>query len=424
MGSHRCFVKLYASSNSRRMHITQSVMVVAVLLLVGMAKLLALSTSDKSFNLSANGFAWATAKDGDDLERESELREQKLGLLEDGAETDAGGFSSLDSMFQWAIGHSDPEKLKGAVYEVEKLTPAELEQRGAEIRELLEKLQIPSDAELMKVAISDLKNSSLSAEYRYRALQELLELVEPVDNANDLDKLGGLTVIVEELDREEEELRTVAAWVLGKASQNNLVVQNQILELGVLPKLMKMVQSSCVEESVKALYAVSAMIRNHPSGQAAFYLGGGALLLQEIMSNTSMDIRLRRKSVFLVADLAEQQLEIGSALTYQPSESFLKSVVELTEAPDLDTQEKMQALMALRSLGQLNNATQKVLKESCQVKAALEKMRIQLEELIHDEDQADFARDMESLRQQVDSMFAEDDDNIQFDFSLHDMVVN
>lgn len=48
----------------------------------------------------------------------------------------------------------------------------------------MDKLKMPSDAELMKIAISDLTNSSVSLEDRQRALQELLILVEPIDNAN------------------------------------------------------------------------------------------------------------------------------------------------------------------------------------------------------------------------------------------------
>ena len=36
----------------------------------------------------------------------------------------------------------------------------------------------------MKVAIADLKNSSISLKDRQRALQELLILFEPLDNAN------------------------------------------------------------------------------------------------------------------------------------------------------------------------------------------------------------------------------------------------
>ena len=43
---------------------------------------------------------------------------------------------------------------------------------------------MPSDAQLMQTAIRDLNNSSLSLEDHHRALQELLILVEPIDNAN------------------------------------------------------------------------------------------------------------------------------------------------------------------------------------------------------------------------------------------------
>lgn len=48
---------------------------------------------------------------------------------------------------------------------------------------------MPSDAQLMQIAIDDLKNSSLLLEEHLRALQELLILVEPIDNAN-----GGYTL--------------------------------------------------------------------------------------------------------------------------------------------------------------------------------------------------------------------------------------
>jgi nucleotide exchange factor SIL1 len=48
----------------------------------------------------------------------------------------------------------------------------------------MEKTRMFSDFELMKIAITDLNNVSTSLEDRYRALLELLELVEPLNNAN------------------------------------------------------------------------------------------------------------------------------------------------------------------------------------------------------------------------------------------------
>lgn len=45
----------------------------------------------------------------------------------------------------------------------------------------------------------------------------------------DLHKLGGFSVLLRKLDHFEPQIRTAAAWVLGKASQNNPVVQKQVL---------------------------------------------------------------------------------------------------------------------------------------------------------------------------------------------------
>lgn len=52
------------------------------------------------------------------------------------------------------------------------------------IQELMLQLKTPSDAQLIQIAIDDLNNSTLSLEDSHRALQELLILVEPIDNAN------------------------------------------------------------------------------------------------------------------------------------------------------------------------------------------------------------------------------------------------
>jgi nucleotide exchange factor SIL1 len=54
----------------------------------------------------------------------------------------------------------------------------------------------------------------------------------------------------------------------------------QILELGALTKLIKMVKSTSIEEAIKALYAVSALIRNNLSGQELFYAEAGDTMLQ------------------------------------------------------------------------------------------------------------------------------------------------
>lgn len=369
-------------------------MSISVLLLLASSAVVADIARNKS---SSGGVFWATAKDESELVTKADAEEH---------DEFEGGFSSLDGMLQWAIGHSDPTKLKEAADDVQRLSANELSKRQVEIKEFMEKLKMPSDAELMLIAIADLNNSSISLEDRLRALNELLILVEPIDNANDLNKLGGLVAIIRELNNSEPEIRTASAWILGKASQNNPLVQNQVLELGVLSKLLNMVKSNFTEEAIKALYAVSAVIRNNAHGQELFFAEAGDLMLQDIMSNSSADVRLRRKSVFLVADLAECQPESSTnraELPFFSNRLFLKSVVDLMASNDLDLQEK--SLLAIRSLLQLASTEALVFKEFCGLDEALERMREQLEGLMEEEFQRDYARDMEILRREVESIF-------------------
>jgi len=48
------------------------------------------------------------------------------------------------------------------------------------LQELMEKLKMSSPAELMKIAIANLNDSSISLDIHYHALQELLVLIERI----------------------------------------------------------------------------------------------------------------------------------------------------------------------------------------------------------------------------------------------------
>ncbi|KAL3511520.1 hypothetical protein ACH5RR_030921 [Cinchona calisaya] len=360
-------------------------------------------------NSGSAGLYWSTAKEEGDLVRTADAAGDSSLLWDDEDEDhrdfDAGGFSSLDGMLQWAIGHSDPSKLKETAKDVQRWSPDELKKRHVEIKELMEKLKMPSDAQLMRIAIDDLNNSSLPLEDHLRALEELSLLVEPIDNANDLHKLGGLVVVIRELNHPDPEVRTISAFILGKACQNNPFVQKQVLELGALAKLLKMARSDFVEEAIKAVFAISALIRNNLSGQELFYAEAGMLMIQDILSNSSTDIRIQKKSVLLVADLAECQLENGNnpGPPFFSDRFFLRSVVDLLASVDLDLQEK--ALCAVKNLLKLQSTEALVFKEFCGLAAALEKIRQQLQQLVKEEQHREHAADIETLRGEVEQIF-------------------
>lgn len=356
-----------------------------------------ISRAERVNKSASGGLLWSSANGDGHLVRNPETDES----LDDHDELD-GGFPSLDGMLQWAIGHSDPAKLELKAHDVQQLSTDELQKRQMEIKELVEKLEMPSDAKLMRIAIDDLSNSSLSLEDHRRALEELLILVEAIDNANDLHKIGCLSLVIGELSNSDPGIRKTSAWIVGKASQNNPVVQKQVLDLGALPKLMMMVKSSFIEEAIKALYAVSAIIRNNPYGLKLFYSGGGDLMIQGILSNTTADVRLHRRSVSLVADLAEYQLEYGSKpeLPFFSNCALVRPVIDLTTLDDLDLLEKV--LLAVKNLLMLKSTEHLVVDGFCGLNGALERMR---QQLILEKNHREYATDVEGLCKEVNLIY-------------------
>ncbi|PWA88467.1 ARM repeat superfamily protein [Artemisia annua] len=319
-----------------------------------------------------------------------------------------GGFPSLDGILHWAIGHSDPAKLQQqAQQHLSTQDDHILQKRQTEIKEVVEKLEeeMPSDSKLMQLAIHDLKNNNNNN--LEDALHQLLILVEAIHNANNLHNMGGLSLVIAQLNNSDHTIRTTSAWVVGKAAQNNPLVQNQVLQLGALPKLMLMVKSSFIEEAIKALYAVSAVVRNNDKGIELFYSQGGDIMIQGILSNTTADVRLHRRLVSLIADLAEYQLVYNSnlELPFLNNCALVKVLFDLTTSDDLDLQEKV--LLAVKNLLMLESTELLVLDGFCGLKGALERMRLQLQQLIREENDNEYAIDVDGLCKEVNLIYLE-----------------
>ena len=132
---------------------------------------------------------------------------------------DAVPRETLQSLFNWAIKNSDPEKLADmarrvrdgervdvgalpdprgasarAVPNQSRWTTEELEQKRRDVREVLDALsRQPTEAQYIKLATGMYTNASLPKEDRILALDELKELVRQIDNASDLPLAGRLT---------------------------------------------------------------------------------------------------------------------------------------------------------------------------------------------------------------------------------------
>ncbi|KAK3133808.1 hypothetical protein QOZ80_6AG0541330 [Eleusine coracana subsp. coracana] len=159
--------------------------------------------------------------------------------------------------------------------------------------------------------------------------------------------------------------------------------------------------STSTEEAAKALYAISALIRNNVNGQEVFYSEKGGAMLQYILENDNMDVRLQKKAVFLVTDLADFQLNSGnSGLPLLSDRLLLKSIVYTLSRFDLDLQEKV--LLAIKSLLKLSTDVEDF--EFYDLESVLVRLGVQLEDL-PSEDQKEYAGEVDALRREVLTLF-------------------
>jgi hsp70-interacting protein len=86
----------------------------------------------------------------------------------------------------------------------------------------------PSDAELMVNCMDAINSAGTTLDDKLIAFDNLEQLVETIDNANNLKALGLWTPLVQLLKNEEPELRRMAAWCIGTAVQNNPTAQEGV----------------------------------------------------------------------------------------------------------------------------------------------------------------------------------------------------
>jgi hsp70-interacting protein len=126
----------------------------------------------------------------------------------------------------------------------------------------------PSDADLMKqsmAVITNTKDPEVTLEHRLTAFDNLEQLIESLDNANNLGPLGLWAPLLSTLSDAEPDVRLYAAWVTGTAVQNNEKSQERLLAMGGLPRLVNLALAPAERADVrrKAVYALSSATRNY-----------------------------------------------------------------------------------------------------------------------------------------------------------------
>ncbi|XP_026887681.2 hsp70-binding protein 1 [Electrophorus electricus] len=135
------------------------------------------------------------------------------------------------------------------------------------------------------------------------ALELLSDLCENLDNARDLMKLHGLDVCVSRcLCHPDAGIRWRAAQLVASCAQNMPEVQIYLLNQGALNTLLQLTDHDPhLPVRVKALYAVSCLVREQDEGLRGFLCNDGFSVLMRGMQSDCE--KLRTKSAFLLLNL-------------------------------------------------------------------------------------------------------------------------
>ncbi len=80
----------------------------------------------------------------------------------------------------------------------------------------------------MQESMKAIRSPDISLDNKLVAFDNLEQLIENIDNANNMESLGLWTPLMGQLDSEEADMRRMAAWCFGTAVQNNVKAQERV----------------------------------------------------------------------------------------------------------------------------------------------------------------------------------------------------
>ncbi|XP_077273419.1 hsp70-binding protein 1 isoform X1 [Temnothorax americanus] len=209
--------------------------------------------------------------------------------------------TNLQGLLKYAMdaAQSDDTENKSPVYPLD-------EEKKAFLNDALSSLTVNVIEELQKAVqilsnVIDLRSDDDSSEYE-NTLERMADFVDNIDIANDFYKIGGFSIFQPCLNSSHGSIRWRIADIIAELAQNNPFCQDKLLEAGVFPVLLSMIDSDPSEQArIKALYAVSCIVRGHPASLKYMDTNDGySVLLRAMQSPVE---KLQIKSAFLLSSL-------------------------------------------------------------------------------------------------------------------------
>ncbi|XP_013389967.1 nucleotide exchange factor SIL1 isoform X2 [Lingula anatina] len=231
-------------------------------------------------------------------------------------------------------------------------------------------MNVKTDQEIITELFEELKEKKLDNERQMTILTDLEYYVHQMDNAQHFAGIGGLDVCVKLLNHSNIDIRGEAALVLGSAMQGNPKVQIAAMEVGAVPRLIRVLStesSSSVQR--RLLYAMATLLRQFPYAQQKFLEHGGLNVLKQLFQHPD-NFKLQVKAITLLNDLlternlAERHLDKKNVHHQEKIQQYLNApllqslldqgwcelIPRLLDTPDHDTREKiLNAMHTLQS---------------------------------------------------------------------------
>ena len=237
------------------------------------------------------------------------------------------------ALLRWSLAQQDGTK------------PSDPKAMSAEDRAFLEKVmkELTVDeaqrvGELLKRTEAWLEGDEADAE---DALFELEEIVERLDLARDLCKLGGIAVVL----RAVKKGSTAACAVIATAAQNDQPAQDAIAKEGALEVLVRAFDDGEDPELRRsALSAISSLIRGSAALEQQFVASTGSYLLATALGPSS-PARLAAKAAFLLYALLDDENDSARVPQLEPA---LRAALQRSTEPPMESENNNTAVWQLR----------------------------------------------------------------------------
>jgi len=267
---------------------------------------------------------------------------------------------------------------------------------------------IDDDITRMKKLIAVITDESTSRTHVIQSLEQLLFLIEDIDNANDLHKIGGLVPLInllakstnveDKIEDEIEDERYWAAWILSTVVQNNPTSQNTAIEHGLLPIVFSILSNSDHQPPKlieKCLTLLSGLVRDNKQGMDYFQQQNGIDIIGNILSHQNDKVKL--KCLYLCKSLMRTDPKMKDQIR---ENQLLPRILSLVENSNINERSDLREV-AFETFLDLTNANTQNL--SYCVNSQLPKVigeRIQfLKSLTTTEDQEEAAHELDVLKE-------------------------